>query len=132
MKMFNICNEGINELTVDCDRFSIYKDDYMWTYLWKMGAVEWTDDVGYIAIRVPGATRGYIQINKDYVITNVKFYPDVCFQKIKCYSKDIRAYIRSKYIGMKFDCKGVLPRTKENYKAIQKKMLQGATDDVRR
>lgn len=113
--MLNITNDGINVFTVDCDRFLIdaMREYNMYTYLWDMGAIRWKDNVGYIAIRVPGATRGHIAIDKAYVITDVVFYDDVCFERVECYHRCIVDYIKDKYIGSKFDYTNVFLRTKE-------------------
>lgn len=97
--MLNLTNDGINEFTIDCDRFLIdaLREYNMYTYLWDMGAVRWNGDVGYIAIRVPGATRGCIAVDKAYTITDVVFYDDVCFGQIGCYEHGISEYIKGKY-----------------------------------
>lgn len=130
--MLNFTNDGINEFTLDCDRFLLYKgNDCMRTYLWNMGEVQWFGDVGGIAFRVPGATRGNIKIDKEYRIIDVVFFYDVCFSKIKCYDSRIVDFIKNKYVGSKFDCTKVFLRTRENYKALDEKLTERSTDDAR-
>lgn len=126
--MLNITNDGINAFTVDCDRFLIdaMREYNMYTYLWDMGAVRWKGDVGYIAIRVPGATRGYIAINKAYIITDIVFYDDVCFERVGCYHRSIADYIKGKYIGSVFVPDDVLSKTSTNYSRLKNKLLEGS------
>lgn len=127
--MINLTNDGINEFTIDCDRFLInaLREYNMYTYLWDMGAVRWNSDVGYIAIRVPGATRGCIAVDKAYTITDVVFYDDVCFGQIGCYEHGISEYIKGKYIGSTFNPESVLCKTNKNYKALENKLLERST-----
>lgn len=131
--MLNLTNDGINEFTIDCDKFLIdtLRECNMYTYLWDMGAVRWDGDVGYIAIRVPGATRGCIAVDKAYTITDVVFYDDVCFGQIGCYEHGISEYIKGKYIGSTFNPESVLCKTSTNYKALQNKLSERSTGDVR-
>lgn len=131
--MLNITNDGINAFTVDCDGFLIdaMREYNMYTYLWDMGAVRWKDSIGYIAIRVPGATRGYIAINKAYIITDVAFYDDVCFERVECYHRSIVDYIKGKYIGSVFVPDDVLPKTSTNYSRLKNKLLEGMCEDAR-
>ncbi len=131
--MLNITNDGINAFTVDCDRFLIdaMREYNMYTYLWDMGAARWENDVGYIAIRVPGATRGYIAINKAYIITDVVFYDDVCFERVECYHRSIVDYIKGKYIGSVFVPDDVLPKASTNYSKLKNKLLEGMCEDAR-
>lgn len=133
IKLLNITNDGINAFTVDCDRFLIdaMREYNMYTYLWDMGAVRWKDNIGYIAIRVPGATRGYIAINKAYIITDVAFYDDVCFERVECYHRSIVDYIKGKYIGSVFVPDDVLPKTSTNYSKLNNKLLEGMCEDAR-
>ena len=44
--MLNLTNDGINEFTIDCDKFLIdtLRECNMYTYLWDMGAVRWNGD----------------------------------------------------------------------------------------
>lgn len=120
--------DGINEFTLDCDRFLLHPEyEFMRTYLSDMGNVLRIGNKGYIAFRVPGATRGNIVVNAANKIIDVIFFYDMCFEGMaKCYDKAIIGYIRSKYIGAEFVQEDVLERTSTNYKALQNKLLERA------
>ncbi len=57
-----------------------YDDEFQnWnfrTYLWGL---EENQSFKGSAFRWPGATRGYIELDKDNIIINIVFYPDTCF-----------------------------------------------------
>ena len=56
----------------------------------------------YISFRVPGATRGGIQVINN-VIVNIVFDEEMCFGKIGCYKRGVERYIKDKFLGTKFD-----------------------------
>ncbi len=70
-----------------------WKFDVNCTSLWY-GDVFHSKGARRIAMRVPGATRGHIEIDKNNIIIDVVFYEDVAFVEdgrtnIGCYNKDI-------------------------------------------
>lgn len=70
------------EITEFIDKYILekWKDDYInWgskTYLWGL---EENESFKGTAFRWPGATRGYIALDKDDIITDIVFYPDTSF-----------------------------------------------------
>lgn len=96
------------ELTEFMDTFLIDRlKDHMWmkTYLWES-----IDDGKRIAFRVPGATRGCLDLEKKseniYRIINIHFYNDTCFGKnphtLECYKTEVVEGVE-KYIGQELD-----------------------------
>lgn len=72
------------------------------TYFWGDERGVHVNPFGYIAIRVPGATRANIRINKCGIITRLVFFDDVCFKPdIGCYKESVRQ-LTNKLIGRKF------------------------------
>lgn len=75
-------NHYTGEITEFIDKYMLkkYEDEYMnWfcrTYLWGL---EENQSFKGSAFRWPGATRGYIALDKDNIITDIVFYPDTCF-----------------------------------------------------
>jgi len=99
--------KGYNAFTKDCDAYLLpqYKDMATefnaGTYLHNRGVQE-TDEktgMGYVAFRVPGATRGTIVIHQD-IVKDISFNEDTCFSKsIGCYDPKIKEEIPAKWIG---------------------------------
>lgn len=60
-----------------------------------------------IAFRLPGATRGHILVDKDYVIKEIVFYKDTCFghkiNEINCYKEEVVEAANKEYIGKVLD-----------------------------
>ena len=65
------------------------------------------DGVRNIAFRVPGATRGHIEVDKDFIIKKIVFYDDTCFDArhngIKCYTKDVEVNANTEFLHTKLD-----------------------------
>lgn len=82
---------------------SPYKE-MMSTYLWYQDIVNKNE---HIAFRLPGATRGHITVDKQYVIKDILFYGDTCFNEkhngIKCYKLDVVADATKKFRGTVLD-----------------------------
>lgn len=70
-------------------------NEMMSTYLWYPDIVnnDYEDGVKHIAFRLPGATRGHITVDKQYVIKDILFYGDTCFNTkhngIECYKTEV-------------------------------------------
>lgn len=89
------------ELTKDMNNYLLpeYKSEEDPGFALRSYLLSYKEDV-YV-IRVPGATRGYIKIDKNNVIIEVKFYDDNCFNKgWACFDKSLKE-IENKYIGYK-------------------------------
>lgn len=60
-----------------------------------------------VAFRVPGATRGHIELNDNNEIDNIVFYDDTCFDAkhkgIRCYVKEVEAAACSEFLHTKLD-----------------------------
>lgn len=60
----------------------------------------------HIAFRVPGATRGHVEVDENFVIKKIVFYPDTCFNSnhngIECYKKEV-VEASNKFIGTVLD-----------------------------
>lgn len=109
---------GYNQFTRDCDKYLTngyeLDDKYPFvtgTYLYNKGYLECTNSCDlfpntfescYVCFRVPGATRGHIEIDgSTMIITDVVFYDDTCFDYPSgtgCYKREIWE-LREKYIG---------------------------------
>lgn len=70
----------------------------MSTYLWYPDIVNKEE---HIAFRLPGATRGHITVDKQYVIKDILFYGETCFDTkhngIKCYKPDVVVQATKKF-----------------------------------
>lgn len=59
-----------------------------------------------VAFRIPGATRGHIECDKDLIIKDIIFY-DTCWGKVGIYKEDkkdeMTSTIKDKFIGTKLD-----------------------------
>lgn len=65
---------------------------------------------GSAAFRVPGATRGHIEFDKNMMITDVHFYDDVAFKEtspkgIYCYKLELKEAVKE-WIGRPVDLNG--------------------------
>ena len=105
-------NNYYNSFTKELDRYNLIYEEFKnkdyaecWrTYLWEHGA----KNAGQvkeivIAFRVPGATRGHIRVDKDFVIKKIEFYESTCFSKgLACYKETVREVI-PKFLGTKLE-----------------------------
>lgn len=89
----------VNDLTKEMDNYLKHGTDRFYTYLFEADNPTIRSDKLYIAIRYPGATRGHIEIDKNYIITDIKLYNDAC-RLPNIYSDEI-LHCFEKYIGMK-------------------------------
>ena len=94
-------NEYFNAITITMDEYNLYMRkektksvDNIWsTYLYDVKG-ELEDGLEYfdhllqknvtrdrilIPFRIPGATRGHIALDKDHIVTEIKFYEDTSF-----------------------------------------------------
>lgn len=90
---------------------SPYKE-MMSTYLWNMDI---ENDFSYydgkkgkcIAFRLPGATRGHIEVDENYIIKDILFYADTCFNKnkngVECYKPEVVEAATNKFRDTKLD-----------------------------
>lgn len=105
-------NNYYNNFTKELDKYNIifnkYKDceyNSCWrTYLWDADverAVQGKKTL--IAFRVPGATRGHIEVDDNLIIKDIVFYEDVCFSNnLGCYVKNAKEII-PKFLGTKLE-----------------------------
>lgn len=81
----------------------------MTTYLWynDIESDNYEDDIKDIAFRLPGATRGHIEVDKDNIIKKIVFYDDTCFNAnhngIECYKKEIEVAVNTEFLHTKLD-----------------------------
>lgn len=81
----------------------------MTTYLWynDIESDNYEDGIKDIAFRLPGATRGHIEVDKDNIINKIVFYDDTCFDAkhngIKCYKKEIESAAYTEFLDTKLD-----------------------------
>ena len=87
----------------------------MSTYLWYSDIVNdnWENGEKHIAFRLPGATRGHITVDKNYVIKDILFYGDTCFNTnkngIECYKPEVVIEATKEFRGKVLDIhKGIL------------------------
>lgn len=105
--MNNKIKEWTNSFTKECDKFLTNGHEKgleygCGTYLWgNENGVERNKN-NYISFRVPGATRGGIQVINN-VIVNIVFDEEMCFGKIGCYKREVESHIKIKFIYTKFD-----------------------------
>lgn len=77
-------NEYYGEITEFIDKYLISETDKrmmeegycLGTYLWGL---EQYDDFKATSFRFPGATRGYIKVDNNDIIIDIRFYGDTCF-----------------------------------------------------
>lgn len=90
-------DEWFNDLTDEMDKYNrLYRSNkgmIFRTYLYdlehelKMGMKDYNPifkttknrDKILVAFRIPGATRGHIELDENHIITDIKFYEDTCF-----------------------------------------------------
>ena len=53
-------------------------------------------------IRYPGATRGYIELDNNNIITDIVLYSDACFDTLKQYDVKVIEAVK-KFIGYKLE-----------------------------
>lgn len=89
--------DWVNDLTKEMDSYFTNKEhSRIWrTYLYEP---QKASDNCYV-IRVPGATRGGIYVDKKMIIKDIRLCEDTCFIKSNLYSRDILKIFK-KYIGM--------------------------------
>lgn len=117
-------DEYYNAITITIDEYNIYMKrektrsvDNIWsTYLYDVKG-ELEDGLEYydhllqkkvnrekilIPFRVPGATRGHIELDKDHIVTGIKFYEDTSFGGAidPVYKRDVVKAVE-KFIGYK-------------------------------
>ena len=107
-----------NDFTQFLDEYRIdaYKNleypynEMMTTYLWNTDVespFNETEMIKHIAFRVPGATRGHIAVDRDYIIREIVFYDDTCFDAmhkgIECYDKKVIKAANERFLGTKLD-----------------------------
>lgn len=89
-------------ITEELDKYRILKDSWSKTYLYgDENGVE-ISEYGLIAICVPGATRGHIKIDKDFIIQDLVIYEDSYKSTWACYTSEVLE-VRAKFIGTKLD-----------------------------
>lgn len=101
----SLTEEFVGEITEDMDKFLLFENeehkeilkDIYRTYI----VIHSNDDKDktILCFRVPGATRGYIELDSNNKIREIEFYENQCFSKLKCYKREVVDYITSKYIG---------------------------------
>lgn len=81
----------------------------MSTYLWYPDIINdnYEDGVKHIAFRLPGATRGHITVDKNYIILDIIFYKETCFghkvNEVNCYKEEVVSEATKKFRGTKLD-----------------------------
>lgn len=97
------------ELTEFFDKYILDKNkNYSWykTYLYNDISVFSNNGYLQIAFRVPGATRGGIQLERidmnKFKIIDIHFNQDVCFGEFACYKKQLKEDSKQ-YIGRILD-----------------------------
>lgn len=89
-------------ITEELDKYRILKDSWSKTYLYgDENGVE-ISQYGLIAIRVPGATRGYIKVDENLIIQDLVIYEDSYKAALACYKSEVLE-VRAKFIGSKLD-----------------------------
>lgn len=80
-----------NDLTKEMDKYLVYQNSKhpMNTYIYDKFKDKWT-------LRFPGATRGYIKVDENEVITEIVLYDDT----VGIYKPEVRECF-NKYIGIK-------------------------------
>lgn len=99
----NSMTEFIGDITEFIDE---YLEDSMKEYSWLKTYILQPETYGsdklLCAIRLPGATRGHIEVDKNNIIKEIKFYEDSCFgegkNSLSCYKKEVIKAVE-KYIG---------------------------------
>ena len=99
----------VYELTEFFDEYILDKNKtYNWykTYLYNDISIFSNDEYLQIAFRVPGATRGGIQLERismdKFKIIGIHFNQDVCFGEFACYKKQLKEDSKQ-YIGKILD-----------------------------
>ena len=100
------------ELTEYFDKFIPNRKQHSWykTYLYNDIDIFSDRPLYRIAFRVPGATRGSIELERvnlnQFIIMDIHFHEDTCFGNIGCYDKAI-IKASQKYIGKMLDFSNV-------------------------
>lgn len=106
-----------NNFTKFIDKYRINKimeledwyRDMMSTYLCYSDIEnnDYENGVKHIAFRLPGATRGHIVVDKDYIIKDIVFYKETCFgykiNELNAYRPEVVADTTKKFRDTKLD-----------------------------
>lgn len=109
---FDPYGDLICPMTEYFDKYIPYRKRYSWykTYLYNDIGVFSDKGLNRIAFRVPGATRGCIDLerinNNQFLIINIHFNEDCCFGNIGCYKRSILK-ASQKFIGKILDFSNV-------------------------
>lgn len=103
-KRCSISEDIVNDLTREMDKYSNKNGD-SWgnfcTYIYPE-RIKRGENKHTMAIRYPGATRGYVELNNDNIITNIVLYSDACFDTLKQYDVKVIEAVK-KFIGYKLE-----------------------------
>lgn len=105
-KKNSLLEEFVGEITYEMDKFLLFENeeqreqikDIYSTYI-VVHSEE--NNKTTLCFRVPGSTRGYIELDSDNRIKKIEFYEDQCFGRLKCYKREIVDYITNRYMGYK-------------------------------
>lgn len=105
---YNNFTEALDKYIVRTDKIDQdYYDFLIRTYLCYDDIPEKPTETFHVAFRVPGATRGHIECDKDLMITDIVFYEDTCWGKVGIYNEDKKdemiSSIKQQFINTKLD-----------------------------
>lgn len=73
----------VNQFNLNRFRTYLYDAKYIiergFKYIDPLLGIEMEVNELMIPFRIPGATRGHITLNKDHIITDIRFYDETCF-----------------------------------------------------
>ena len=71
------------------------------TYICERETYHW-DGKEHLAhsFRVPGATRGHLEVDAEGTIIDIELYKDTCFGVVACYEKTLKEDVKN-WIGVK-------------------------------
>ena len=77
-------------LTRELDKYLIFDyHKHFFSYLWGYTSGIEIDEYNRVVIRVPGASRGYVQVDSDLIIQKVVIYADSIDSPWRCYKKEV-------------------------------------------
>lgn len=109
-----------NDLTKEMDTYLVYQNSEhpMKTYIYDKFKDKWT-------LRFPGATRGYIKVDENEIITEIVLYDDT----VGIYKPEVRECF-DKYIGMQIEIKNNLPTNRDFYHKASKNIAAAMLEHI--
>lgn len=105
---YNDFTQALDKYIVRSDKIDQdYYDFLIRTYICLNDVPKEPIDNFHVAFRVPGATRGHIECDKDLMIIDIVFYEDTCWGKVGIYDikrkDEMISSVKQQFVNTKLD-----------------------------